>query len=131
VSEIVAGRTTKTFARAPKKVKPELCFSIVASKRTLDLEVESEQDRDFCLRLFNALLDLYWHKHRNSSWKNKGGKGSSTGFNASSPDAHVIEIRYYLIYKICVCVFVCVNGHHHHRACTLMHCVCVCARAVT
>lgn len=57
VSNVVAGQTTAVFHRSSSgPERQQLCFSLVAPGRTLDLEAESKQKRDAWLAAFVALL---------------------------------------------------------------------------
>jgi len=60
IVDIVGGATTSVFARykAVSKTKQNMCFSIVAQKRTLDLECATEHVRDFWMSRFYLLKVL-------------------------------------------------------------------------
>uniref|UniRef100_A0A7S3Z415 PH domain-containing protein n=1 Tax=Lotharella globosa TaxID=91324 RepID=A0A7S3Z415_9EUKA len=44
--DIVPGKTTQVFEQVGEKVSPELCFSLVHAKRSLDLSATSQIERD-------------------------------------------------------------------------------------
>ncbi len=66
IKEITPGCTTAVFGRYKKvqKEKSDLCISFIAPTRTLDIELESKDQRGIqldCKRLFDRYVDyLVW-----------------------------------------------------------------------
>ncbi|KAF0975939.1 hypothetical protein FDP41_005266 [Naegleria fowleri] len=56
-TKIEKGCNTKPFKRS-KKVKEELCFSLIGEERTLDFEFQTTEERDYWFETFQAVLAL-------------------------------------------------------------------------
>ena len=56
-TKLEKGCNTKPFKRS-KKVKEELCFSLIGEERTLDFELSRVEDRDFWYDVFETVLAM-------------------------------------------------------------------------